>query len=59
MIYPADLRAKADLAICLAICAGRMLSQARIRAYPPSNFYETMGLVLLESLGHDVAWVKA
>ena len=27
--------------------------------YPPSYLYETMGLVRLSRLGHDVSWVKA
>jgi len=27
--------------------------------YPPSHLYETMGLVRLSRLGHDVSWVKA
>jgi group II intron reverse transcriptase/maturase len=27
--------------------------------YPPSYIYETMGLVRLSRLGHDVSWVKA
>ena len=27
--------------------------------YPPSYLYETMGLVRLTRLGHDVSWVKA
>jgi transposase len=27
--------------------------------YPPSYLYETMGLVRLTRLGHDVAWTKA
>ena len=27
--------------------------------YPPSYLYESMGLVRLTRLGHDVSWVKA
>ena len=27
--------------------------------YPPSYLYETMGLVRLSRLGHDVPWAKA